>query len=245
MPYTIEIATTDFESARAAVLGGADRVELCCALREGGLTPSHGLIEKCRREFSLPIFPIIRCRAGDFCYTEDELSIMVADIIRCKELQCDGVVVGCLLQNGEIDVARTVRMVNAAYPMDVTFHRAFDRCLDPFKALEQLIDLGCQRILTSGQAKTAMEGATLIKELILQAAERIVVMPGSGVHAENINRLAQQTGALDFHASLTRYVPGEMSFKHFSFTEADEYGQDGLTPESVKSLRAALGTYKQ
>lgn len=163
--YIIEIATTDFNSTEAAVKGGADRIELCSALSEGGLTPSFGLIKICRQKFSLPIFPIIRPRGGDFLYNDEEYRVMKNDVDLCKEIGCDGIVIGFLKKDGKINKKRIAKMVELAYPMEVTFHRAFDRCIDPFETLEEIIDAGCQRILTSGQQPTAMEGVELIKKI--------------------------------------------------------------------------------
>src|SRR5688572_18747090 len=129
MNYIIEIATTDFETTKAAVKGGADRIELCASLIEGGTTPSAGMIQICRENFSLPLFPIIRPRGGDFLYSDEEFEIMLADIILAKELECDGIVTGILKKDGRIDKKRSAELVKAAYPMEVTFHRAFDRAL--------------------------------------------------------------------------------------------------------------------
>ena len=151
MNYIIEIATSDFLTTKSAVEGGADRIELCANLEEGGTTPSYGHIKKCREAFNVLIYPIIRPRGGDFLFTEDEFEIMLQDVKLCKQLGCDGVVIGLLNSNGNIDIKRTSLLADAAYPLGVTFHRAFDRCRDPFEAMEQLIQTGCERILTSGQ----------------------------------------------------------------------------------------------
>ncbi|MFM1857365.1 MAG: hypothetical protein RLZ05_425, partial [Bacteroidota bacterium] len=161
----LEIATTDFETTRLAVEGGADRIELCAALSEGGITTSPGILQLCRDKFSLPLYPIIRPRSGDFLYFDAEFEIMKKDISFCKQIGMDGVVIGLLLPSGKIDLKRTATLIDLAYPMGVTFHRAFDRCLDPFEALEELIELGCERILTSGQKVTAPEGINLIAQL--------------------------------------------------------------------------------
>src|SRR5262245_9536464 len=143
MSFLIEIATSDFITTQSAVKGGADRIELCANLAEGGTTPSAGMIRQCREAFDVLIYPIIRPRGGDFLYTEEEFRIMLHDVKLCRELGCDGVVIGLLESNGRIDLSRTARLVAAAYPLGVTFHRAFDRCNDPFAAMEQLIETGC------------------------------------------------------------------------------------------------------
>src|SRR6266853_1595430 len=163
--YIIEIATSDFITTQSAVKGGADRIELCANLAEGGTTPSYGQLKKCREAFPVPVFPIIRPRGGDFLYTDEEFDIMLQDVRLCKELNCDGIVIGLLNADGSVDVKRTAKLIDAAYPLGVTFHRAFDRCQDPFEALEQLIEIGCEKVLTSGQQPAAPDGVDLIAEL--------------------------------------------------------------------------------
>jgi len=235
----LEIATSDFNSSLAAAKGGADRIELCNNLAEGGTTQSEAVIKQCRKKLSIQIFPIVRPRGGDFLYTHDEFQIMLNDIHTCKELNCDGVVIGLLNSDGSIDVDRTSRLVELAYPMEVTFHRAFDRCKDPFEALEQLINIGCTRILTSGQQQTAPEGIDSIAQLVKTADERIAIMPGSGVRKENIQQLAQQTGAIEFHSSLRKKVGSKMQYRHPAFGE-ESYEHYSVLEEDVKSLREAL-----
>ncbi|GAA4330081.1 copper homeostasis protein CutC [Flaviaesturariibacter amylovorans] len=237
--YTIEIATTDIPTTEAAVAGGADRIELCSALSEGGLTPSHGVIRSCRDRFNVALFPIIRPRGGDFLYSDDELAAMLTDVQLCKALGCDGVVLGALDASGNLPLPALARLVNAAYPMEVTFHRAFDRCRDPFAALEQLIELGVQRILTSGQQRTAPEGAALIRQLREAADERIVLMPGSGVRADNIKALAEATGCTEFHSSLRGRTESGMQFRHPSFADTD-FVRDAIDAAAVRELRNAL-----
>jgi copper homeostasis protein len=239
--YTIEIATNDFITTKSAVEGGADRIELCAALSEGGITPSHGTIIKCRQAFDVQIFPIIRNRGGDFFYTDDEFEIMLHDVKLCKQAGCDGVVIGLLQKDGSVDVRRTAKLIETAYPLEVTFHRAFDRCKDPFKTLEQLIEVGCQRILTSGQQPTAPQGIELIAQLIKAADERIIIMPGSGVRKENIKELQQQTGAIEFHASLRSKANSKMEFIHPAFAGNEEsYVNSAIDTADVKALREAL-----
>ena len=241
MNYIIEIATTDFTTTKSAVEGGADRIELCAALTEGGTTASFGTIKKCREAFDTQIFPIIRTRSGDFLYSDDEFDIMLHEVKLCKELGCDGVVIGLLAQDGAIDLKRSSKLVELAYPLEVTFHRAFDRCKDPFEALEQLIEIGCQRILTSGQQPTAPQGINLIAELVKAAAERIVIMPGSGVRKENIKELAEKTGACEFHSSLRGSKKSGMNFIHPAFANNSEsYTNPAIDPEEVKAFRKAL-----
>ncbi|MGZ3839353.1 MAG: copper homeostasis protein CutC [Flavisolibacter sp.] len=239
MKYIIEVATNDFISTRSAVEGGADRIELCAGLSEGGLTPSFGTIRHCREAFNISLFPIIRNRGGDFLYKDDEFQIMMQDIRFCRETGCDGVVFGLLRADGEIDMVRTARLIELAYPMEVTFHRAFDRCRDPFKAMEELIQLGCQRILTSGQQPGAPQGVDVIAALVKAASDRIIVMPGSGVRKENIKELKEKTGAVEFHSSLRGKTPSEMKFFHPAFGSGDAENPS-IDPAEVKALRKAL-----
>jgi copper homeostasis protein len=237
MKYIIEIATTDLTTTRSAVEGGADRIELCSALSEGGITPSYGLIKQCRKAFDVALFPIIRPRAGDFLFTDEEFQLMIKDVRLCKETGCEGVVIGLLNKDGSIDINRTAQLIELAYPLEVTFHRAFDRCKDPFEALEQLIEIGCQRILTSGHKPTAPEGVHLIAELIKKADERIIIMPGSGVRKDNIKMIADKTGAIEFHSSLKGQKGSVMEFIH---PDLNESVNPGIDPAEVQALRDAL-----
>lgn len=241
MTYKIEIATSDFTTTKSAVEGGADRIELCANLAEGGTTPSLGTIRKCRDSFSVALFPIIRPRGGDFLYTDEEFEIMKADVLLCKELGCDGVVIGLLNKDGAIDIKRTHILAELAYPLGVTFHRAFDRCLDPFEAMEQLIGIGVERILTSGQQPAASDGAELIAALNKAADDRIIIMPGSGVRADNIKMLAEKTGCKEFHSSLRGKKNSQMEFVHPSFAGSPEsYMNNAIEVEEVRKLREGL-----
>ena len=241
MSFVIEIATSDFLTTKSAVEGGADRIELCANLAEGGTTPSYAHIKKSREAFAVPLFPIIRPRGGDFLYTKDEFEIMKNDIKLCKELGCEGIVIGLLNMDGTIDMTRTSELIELAYPLDVTFHRAFDRCKDPFAALEELIEIGCQRILTSGQKPTVSEGVDLIAELNHKADDRIIIMPGSGVRKENIKMLAEKTGCIEFHSSLRGKTKSPMQFIHPAFANSEEsYSNNKISPDEVRALRNAL-----
>lgn len=237
MVQTIEIATSDFESTKNAVAGGADRIELCANLGEGGTTQSYGVIKTCRENFDVRIYPIIRVRGGDFLYTDEEYECMYKDAMMCKEIGTDGVVIGFLNIDGTIDIKRTAKIVEAVYPLGVTFHRAFDRCLDPFKAMEQLTEIGCERILTSGQQKTAPEGAALIKELNNTANGRITIMPGSGVRENNIQQLAETTGCTEFHTSLRELIKSNMNFITSAFKDDKENDHYSVNENAVKQLK--------
>jgi copper homeostasis protein len=238
--YKIEIATTDFTTTEAAVKGGADRIELCGAISEGGLTPSYGHIKMCRQKFALPIFPIIRPRSGDFLYSEEEFELMLSDIKLFRALGCDGVVTGFLLPDGSIHRKRTEAAVRTAYPLEVTFHRAFDRCSDPFAALEQIIEAGCQRILTSGQQLKATEGTERIRQLITAASKRVIIMPGSGVRPENIKQLAEETGAVEFHGALRHSAASKMTHRNPVFDAIGDYSNPWIDENEVRAMKAAL-----
>ena len=241
MNYIIEIATSDFLTTKSAVEGGADRIELCANLAEGGTTPSYAHIKKCKETFDIALFPIIRPRGGDFLYTKDEFEIMKNDIKLCKELGCEGIVIGLLNMDGTIDMTRTSQLIELAYPLEVTFHRAFDRCKDPFVALEELIEIGCQRILTSGQKPTVSEGIDLIAGLNKKADDRIIIMPGSGVRKDNIKMLAEKTGCIEFHSSLRGKTKSPMQFIHPAFADsAESYYNNEISPDEVRALRNAL-----
>ena len=241
MKYIIEIATSDFATTKSAVEGGADRIELCSNLAEGGTTPSYGTIIKCREKFNVSLYPIIRPRGGDFLYGKDEFGIMANDIKFCKQVGCDGVVIGLLNIDGTVDMIRTGDLIETAYPMEVTFHRAFDRCRDPFVALEELVEIGCERILTSGQQLAAPDGVELIAHLNKAADERIIIMPGSGVRKENIKMIAEKTGCTEFHSSLRGKEKSKMEFIHPAFQNSTEsYFNNAIDIEEVKELRRIL-----
>lgn len=206
----LEVAANSVASACAAQAGGAGRVELCAALELGGLTPSQATIVLARERLRIPLYVLIRPRAGDFLYGEPECEAMRRDIETCAALGCDGVVLGVLDADGDVDVARCRALMAAAGGMGVTFHRAFDLASDPRRALETIAALGCERVLTSGGQASAMEGAALIRALVAQAAGRVSVMPGAGVDAGNLAALAAATGASEFHASAKRQLPSGM-----------------------------------
>lgn len=197
----LEIAVFDVEGAIAAKAGGADRIELCAAIHEGGISPSPGTIETVRRLVDIPIHVMIRPRGGNFLYSDTEFQVMQTDIIACKVLGIDGIVLGLLTGSNEVDKDRCRFLCQLAYPMSLTFHRAFDFTPDPFQAMENIIELGFSRILTSGQQVSAIKGMPLIKELVEKASNRIIIMPGAGILPENICELAKTTGATDLHAS--------------------------------------------
>jgi len=240
----LEIAANSVASALAAQEGGAGRVELCTALELGGLTPSHAQIALAREHLRIPLYVLIRPRAGDFLYSDLECEMMQRDIETCVALGCDGVVLGVLDADGRVDTARCRTLIAAAGKLGVTFHRAFDLSRDPAQALEDILALGCERILTSGAQASAPEGEALIRELVVQAAGRLAVMPGAGVTAQNVAALAAATGAHEFHASAKRQLPSGM--QHWRTPLSDmEAGELRSDVAQVRALVAALQTMAQ
>lgn len=241
MEYKLEVCSFNLASALIAQQSGADRIELCVSPEEGGTTPSAGLIRTARESLRIQLYPIIRPRGGDFLYTEEEYRIMLRDIDYCKQVGCNGVVIGMLLSDGSIDKQRCSRLVEAAYPMGVTFHRAFDWAANPFEAMEDIINIGCERILTSGQRPTALEGASLIDQLIREADDRIVVMPGSGVRSANIVELAEKTGAAEFHTSARLKQASAMEYVNVQMKEEQSVVMAG--EEEIKKIKEALASF--
>ncbi len=235
----LEVAANSVASALAAQAGGAGRVELCGALELGGLTPSHATIAMARERLRIPLYVLIRPRAGDFLYSDEECEAMRRDIETCVALGCDGVVLGVLDADGGVDMQRCYELVAAAGRLGVTFHRAFDLVRDPARALDDAIALGCERVLTSGGQASALEGAPSIRALIAQAAGRIAIMPGAGVTAGNLAALAAATGAREFHASAKRQLASGM--RHRLPRLADMQGGELRSDEAqVRALVAAL-----
>ncbi|MEH6308197.1 copper homeostasis protein CutC [Olivibacter sp. CPCC 100613] len=208
----LEICANSLASALAAQNGGAQRIELCENLNEGGTTPSYGTIISVRKQLDIKVYVLIRPRSGDFFYSDDEFSVMKEDIKICKKLGCDGVVIGLLDQYGNVDTKRTKELVNLANPMGVTFHRAFDCSNDGLKALEDIINCGCERILTSGMHNTAIEGSSFLKVLVDRSAGRINIMPGSGINEQNILILKETTSAKEYHLSAKTPIESKMIY---------------------------------
>ncbi len=243
----LEVAANSVASALAAEAGGATRVELCSALEFGGLTPSHAAIAIAMERLHIPVHVLIRPRAGDFVFDDLECEVMQRDIEACKARGCAGVVLGALTVGGDVDVPRCRALIDAARGMSITFHRAFDVARDPEGALEAVSGLGCDRLLTSGQAADALAGAALIHDLIEQTRGRITVMPGGGITAANLAAVAAATGAHEFHASAKVRVPTRM--RHDSRL-AGTHGDDWQTDVSevrmrVQVLRALASSARQ
>lgn len=237
MSLVVEICTDSVESATIAEAAGAGRIELCSALTEGGVTPSAGLIEAVRRETNIRLHVLIRPRSGDFLYNDTEFSVMRRDIDTAGECGADGIVTGILRSDGSIDIERTALLAEYASPMALTFHRAFDLCRDPKKGLEDIIAAGATRILTSGQAKNAIEGASLIRSMISDAAGRIIIMPGGGIDEYNIAMLANSTGAAEYHLSGRKQRESMMTFRRKGVYMGDPRLQSEYTLKSADSER--------
>lgn len=238
-----EICLDSVDGVRAAREAGAARVELCANLLEGGTTPSLGLIRQARTVAGIGLHVIIRPRGGDFLYDDDEFAIMHTDIAAAKAEGAEGVVIGMLDAEGRLDRLRMAELVAVARPMAVTCHRAFDMARDPGDALETLIGLGIERVLTSGQEASVLEGLPLIATLVRQAAGRIIVMPGGGITARNIARIAEGSGAAEFHFAAMQPVESAMRFRrHHVFMggelRAPEYARAAT---SLAGLRAVIG----
>jgi copper homeostasis protein len=240
----LEICVDSLDSARAAERGGAQRIELCSDLMEGGVTPSSGLISAVREALTIPVFVIIRPRGGDFYYTAEEFGVMKRDVAAAKSYGAGGVVVGALTQNGQVDVERTQELVELARPMGVTFHRAIDRAEQIDEALEAVIRTGADRVLTSGGRQTAEQGVENISRLVTNAAGRIGVMVCGTIRKENIGQIARKTNASEFHASLRKKMKSPVSHQNSALSLGevglDEFARYAVTAEDVRALREAL-----
>lgn len=241
MNFKLEVCVDSVESAVNAQIGGADRVELCDNLLEGGTTPSYGTILSARENLTLGLHVIIRPRGGDFLYIDQEFDIMRRDIELCGEYGADGVVIGILRSDGTIDIERTAKLIELASPMSVTFHRAFDMCADPIKGLDDIISAGASRVLTSGQKDKVPEGSELIRKLVKHAGSRIIIMPGSGLDETNIAEMAGLTGAKEFHLTGRKVVKSEMTFRRDGIPmggvpDIPEFSRKVADPQRIKNI---------
>jgi|ERR1035437_1148293 copper homeostasis protein len=212
--YTFEVCANSVKSCLAAQEGGAHRVELCTAIPEGGTTPSFGEVAIAREMLQIKLNVIVRPRSGDFLYSPLEIRSMLKDIEMCKKLNVNGVVFGVLNSTGNINISAMNELMAASKGMSVTFHRAFDMCRDPHTTLEEIINLGCDRILTSGQQPTAEEGIPLLKKLNEQAQNRVIILAGSGVNETNIQKIASETGISEFHFSAREKQGSQMVYRN-------------------------------
>lgn len=224
-----EVCAFNIQSAIIAERAGAARVELCDNPIEGGTTPSYGTIKATREKISILLYPILRPRSGNYFYDKDEYEIIRHDIQICRELGCDGISVGAQTIDSEIDTEMLKRIVEWAGPMGVTCNRAFDCAPDPFKALEDIISCGCERILTSGQKSAAPDAGELLGKLVKQAGDRIIIMPGAGIKSSNIAKLAEQSGAKEFHGSARIVAPNPVTYIN---KEVSDYGNLYLADEN-------------
>jgi copper homeostasis protein len=210
---TVEICVDSIESAIASGRGGAKRVELCCDLVEGGITPSAGLIATARKKISMGLHVMIRPRVGDFFYSDDEFDVMRRDVLMAKQLGAHGVVVGLLDTDGNVDVERTRVLVELARPLQTTFHRAFDVSADLGRALDRVVETGADRILTSGGSQTAVEGTEMLRTLVDRARGRVIIMAGGGIDDLNVQEVLQKAGIREIHAGLRTTVDSPMKFR--------------------------------
>ena len=243
----IEIVVYNIESAINAQAGGADRIELCDNPAEGGTTPSAGVMEVVRKNLNIDVFAMIRPRGGDFVYSAAEFYAMQRDIENCKRLSMDGVVLGILKPDGAIDKERCKKLIEAARPLKVTCHRAFDVTHDALQALEDCIEVGFDRILTSGRMRTAEEGVDLIKTLVEKAGGRISIMPGSGIHEGNAKAICTKTGVSEIHFSASSFETTTHKTFNPELTFVSEISSDYLQrrtadPEKIKRTREILGS---
>ena len=240
----VEICIDSVESAMAAERGGAQRLELCTDLLEGGITPSAGLIASVRSRVAIDLFVMIRPRGGDFFYSDAEFEVMQQEISYARNLGADGIVLGLLDERGRVDVARTRQLVELASPLPVTFHRAIDMTPDPLEALEDVAATGARRILTSGGAPNATLGMGEIARLVEAARGRMAIMPGSGVSLDTIVPIAEATGATEFHSSVRSAFPSPVKFRKQGIAMGDirdrEYRRYTVREENVRALVRAL-----
>jgi len=239
----LEVLVDSLDAARAAQAGGADRLELCQNLFEGGTTPSAGMISAVVAAVRLPVNVMLRPRGADFCYSDDEMEVMQRDLRLIKQSGANGVVFGILHPDGSIDAERCSVLTAAARPLSVTFHRAFDVTRDAVEALEDLIRLGIDRVLTSGQEATAFEGAELISQLVQRAAGRIAVMAGGGIREHNARRILQLSGAREIHVSASGAINSRMEYRHVRVPMGRELRAPEFSWNSTNATR--VGAYRR
>ena len=247
MQLTFEISIDSVQSALNAQAAGADRVELCSGLAEGGTTPSIGMIKSVRQSIDIQMFVIIRPRGGDFLYTKEEFEIMCNDILEAKKYGTDGIVSGALTPEGEIDMEKTKKMIELAYPLPFTFHRAFDMCRNQLIALEQLIELKAARILTSGQRNSAEEGIPLLKDLVKKAENKITIMPGAGINIDNIITLISETKAKEYHFSGKKKYPSKMSYfnRNIKMGNSNDIDESSVFVSDYEIIKSIISKAKQ
>ena len=237
----LEICCYSIDSARLAEKSGAHRIELCDNYLEGGTTPSYATIKNTLSALNIPVNIILRPRGGDFLYSKSEYEIIKDDILKIKELGASGIVTGFLLPDGEIDISKTQEVIKLAGNMDVTFHRAFDMCRNPLKALEQLKEIGIARILTSGTNKSAFAGIEMLSDLVKKANNEISIMPGGGINENNLKEIISKTNAKEFHCSAKTFEQSQMQFKNENAymgrdNNYDEFSKITVNTDSIKKM---------
>ncbi len=242
---TCELCVEGVDGALAAAAGGAHRIELCAGLVEGGTTPSAGVLALALERAGVDTMVLVRPRGGDFLYSEPELEVMLRDVSAVRQMGAMGVATGVLTREGEVDREATARLREAAGPLSFTFHRAFDMTADPHEALEALVELGVDRVLTSGQAAGVPDGLPLIRALVQAAGDRIVVMPGAGVREENARSILEGTGAREIHFAAMAWAESPMLHRNprprMGGTEVPgEYRRQVTDPDRVRALMAAV-----
>lgn len=236
----LEVPVFNINSAIIAANNGADRLELCENYANGGTTPSYGVLKMVREKINIPVNVLIVPTGGDFVYTNIEFEAMKQDILLCKQLGFNGVVLGILLVDGSIDIERTTELVKLAFPLEVTFHRAFDRCVDAYKGLEAIISCGCKRLLTSGQQADVVAGKHLLQKLINLANNRLIILPGGGVNSSNILNLKTTTNAVEFHASCKKTIPTSMVYINDSMN--DNNNETSVDIKEITLVKQLLNT---
>lgn len=239
----LEVCCYSINDVITAINHGADRIEFCAGRNEGGLTPSYGdLLQLSQLKLPVAIHPIIRPRGGDFYYSQTEINSMINDIQLARELDYPGVVFGCLVTNGQLDIINLLKLIKAADGLSITFHRAFDVCVDPILALNQLNDLGIDRILTSGQQQDAVKGIKLIEQLH-QLSQSTLIMPGCGIRSTNL-ALFKAIGITEFHSSASRSLPSPMQYQNqnvcMSHTKQDEFIRFSIDPDELEKMKQLL-----
>ena len=242
----MEVCVDSIESAINAYKGGATRLELCSNLVSGGTTPTIGLMKLIKKSIhDIPVFVMVRPRSGDFCYSDEEFAVMKEDLLSLKQEKADGFVFGILTPDGAVDKDRCSELLTLAQPLPATFHRAFDMTRDPFVQLETIILLGFQRILTSGLANTALDSVTMIRQLIKRSQERIIIMPGAGISASNIQTIIDQSGAREFHGSASRTCQSVMKYRNETISmgtgTSNEYTLKVTDQQAVSELAEIIG----
>ncbi|MFA7418820.1 MAG: copper homeostasis protein CutC [Melioribacteraceae bacterium] len=245
MRITFEACVDSVESSLNAQQGGADRIELCADLLEGGITPSYAMLKLVMEKLSISVNVLVRPRGGDFLYTDHEFEVMKKDIEFCKQIGVNGVVIGILNDDGTVDKIRTQELIEVARPMFVTFHRAFDMTRDPIEALSVLIELGVERLLTSGQEANVYKGISTLKKMVEYADNRIVIMPGGGVTETNIKEVVEKTSVNEIHASAREKVRSKMKYVNpktsmSNYQNMEEYDLMITSTERIRAMINAI-----